>query len=332
MKILFEHNGILPVKKYGGTERILYWHMKELIRQGHEVYLIGNPKSQLAHTGIKLIPELHSRSGDFRSLIPKEIDVVHLFYTPSFALDHPLVVTIEGNGKVGEEFHHNTVFISKKHAENHAGKTFVYNGIDLSEYPFPKQLTLAYPDHPLYWQHFLFLAKAKWSVKNLEGASKACKENKKHLHIAGGRVFSFSSTMHSYGMVDQQKKLQLLQKVSALIFPVRWHEPFGIAIIEAMAMGVPVIGTPYGSLPELISSDSGVICKTYEELVTTLKEFPQRHFSPLKIRKYLEEKFSIAKMTSDYLALYKQVKSGEKIHQQKPHYTLQNSAEELLPF
>ena len=33
---------------------------------------------------------------------------------------------------------------------------------------------------------------------------------------------------------------------------MRWHEPFGIALIEALYFGCPVFGTPYGSLPEIV--------------------------------------------------------------------------------
>ncbi len=35
MKIVFHHEHVLPVIKYGGIERIIYWHMLELVKQGH---------------------------------------------------------------------------------------------------------------------------------------------------------------------------------------------------------------------------------------------------------------------------------------------------------
>ena len=56
MKIVFHHEHILPVIKYGGIERIIYWHMLELVKQGHEVVLIGNEKSDVERYGITLIP------------------------------------------------------------------------------------------------------------------------------------------------------------------------------------------------------------------------------------------------------------------------------------
>ncbi len=39
---------------------------------------------------------------------------------------------------------------------------------------------------------------------------------------------------------------------SCLLNPIRWEEPFGFIVVEALARGVPVIGTRHGALPELI--------------------------------------------------------------------------------
>lgn len=39
---------------------------------------------------------------------------------------------------------------------------------------------------------------------------------------------------------------------SCLLFPIRWEEPFGFTLVEAMARGVPVVGTRHGAVPELI--------------------------------------------------------------------------------
>jgi len=178
MNILFQHTGPLPVLKYGGTERIIFWLMKELVRQGHNVYLIGHPHSKVKEYGIQLI--VQKNSDDWREQIPSNIDVAHLFYTPAWPLPCHLLVTIEGNGQPGEVFHPNTVFVSAKHAELHGSQSFVYNGLDIHEYPFT-------PRAKSKWDNFLFLAKAQWKVKNLSDCVRACRQQKKHLAVAGGR-------------------------------------------------------------------------------------------------------------------------------------------------
>ncbi len=322
MHILFECGKSLPVKKYGGTERIIYWQMKALVQLGHQVSFIGPKESQVSQIGVQLIS--FDRNQDWRTLIPKQVDLIHLFATPNQELPKPFLVTIEGNGQLDESFHLNTTFISKKHAENHGSDVFVYNGIDLDEYPFD-------PSISLNWNHFLFLAKGAWKVKNLKDCIRACQKQKKFLDICGGRYFGWSSWIRSHGMVDQNQKISILQKSDALLFPVRWHEPFGIAITECLAMGRPVIGSSYGSLPELISEEVGVICKSYEDFETAIASKTKK-FKPIDIRHYVEKYFSSLVMAHSYLKLYTRILDGESLHQEKPKAQFQTSPEELLPF
>ena len=321
MKVLFYHSSPVPVKKYGGTERVLYWLMKELARRGNEVVLLGNAKSSVDEIGVKLMPIFQE---DWRSQIPSDVDIVHLFEPTSLDIKHPHVLTVHGNGQIDEKYPKNTIFVSRKHAENHGSDVFVYNGLDLSEYPYK-------PRRGLAWDNFIFLAKASWRVKNLSHCIEVCKSTKKDLYIAGGKAFSFSKYIHSLGMVDQNTKNELLKKMDALLFPVRWHEPFGLAVIEAMAMGVAVIGSSYGSLPELITKDTGIICKDYNEF----KEAVSRNYNVFitdKMRKYVEDKFSSSVMTDNYIAYYKRVINGETINKNNPQWKLKEPPESLLHF
>ncbi|MFZ8933667.1 MAG: glycosyltransferase [Bacteriovoracaceae bacterium] len=322
MRILFQTSAILPVVKYGGTERIIYWLMKELVKKGHDVYLIGHPQSEVDGIGVHLIPNGENLS-DWRSLIPSNIDIIHLFYTPSFKLDIPFVVTIEGNGQVGEVFHPNTVFISKKHMEIHGGESFVYNGLDLEEYPFVKR--------KMNWKHFMFLAKARWKVKNLKDCIKAVKKNKRYLDVAGGKGFSFNPRIKYYGMVDDIKKRELFLKNDALLWPVRWHEPFGIAMIEAMAMGLPVIGSTYGSLPEVISPSTGILCENYDDFEKALSR-QENLFNAEEIRQYVQTKFSSEVMASNYLKVYNKILNDGPLCTTAPRYLPEHSPELLQIF
>jgi len=58
------------------------------------------------------------------------------------------------------------------------------------------------------------------------------------------------------GLVDHAQKNELLRNAAALLFPVQWHEPFGLVMIEAMACGTPVIAHNLGSIAEVV--DNGV--------------------------------------------------------------------------
>lgn len=323
MKIVFEHSGVLPVKKYGGIERMIFWHMKELARVGHKPILIGHPDSDVEKYGIELIKKDRE---DWWTLIPKDADGIQLFYNFSPpGIDIPVINTIGGSGKIGEMFHKNTVFVSKKHAQLHGSECFVYNALDLDEYPFTDERITS-------WDNFLFLAKASWSVKNLKSASIACRTNKKHLHICGGKSWRPSRFLHNYGMVGGPEKLDIIKKCDAIIFPIRWHEPFGLAVIEAMALGIPAITSHYGSMNEIINKDVGIICRNQNELIEAIRKKPHQFNSKI-IRKYIEDNFSISQFTQSYLVLFEEIiKSGKFLNQQKPTWVHSEKPEHLLPF
>lgn len=321
MHILFHHNGILPVKKYGGIERILFWHMKELIKFGHQVTYIGPEGSDLNPWGIKTI--IQKNLDSWYEQVPDNVELIHLFYNFKPPLDIPFLLTMEGNGRPKEEFPYNTVFVSQKHAELHNSSHFVHNGLDLSEYPFE--------DKTRGFEKFLFLAKGSWKVKNLKGVIQACRKTGKHLNIVGGRSWIPYPKIHSFGMLGGQEKLDVIKKSDALLFPVRWHEPFGIAIIEAMAMGLPVIGSSYGSLPELLQPGVGVACSDFNELLETLRS-PADFKSPEEIREHIEKNFQIKHFTENHLGYYQRIICGEQLHEHFPSWKYENLATDLLDF
>ncbi len=324
MKIVFHSSAPLPVKTYGGIERIVFWHMRELARLGHKVVLIGHPDSEVAEYGIELIPYAKANL-DWEKLIPTDTDVAHLPYNHQVRSGLPTISTVHGNGQIGEVLNKNSVFVSKRHAEIHGGEVYIHNALDFSEYPFDDKKKLS-------WDRFVFLAKASWRVKNLKHCIKACRSGKKDLDIIGGKSLIPWPRIHSHGILGGEKKLEILKKADALLFPVRWEEPFGIAIIEAMSLGLPVIGSSYGSLKELISDEAGVTCKNYKEFASLISNGPTRDFDPFVIRTYAESQFSIADHTKKYLDLYERVIKAEDLHGSNLGFKGQVRAETLLPF
>src|SRR5207253_1983926 len=69
------------------------------------------------------------------------------------------------------------------------------------------------------------------------------------------------------GEVDDRQKGELLGQALALLFPVDWPEPFGLALVEAFACGTPVIARPRGSVPEIVRDGrTGFLCETEKQM------------------------------------------------------------------
>ena len=246
-----------PVDGYGGTERVCQWLAKAQAERGHEVTILCKG-GRLPFASVREIPD---QLLDLDPWIPAGTDIVQLYQTPGFQIRHPFLVNIGGNGQAGEKFHPNTVFVSKNHAERHHWTEYVHNGLDPSEYP----LSMARSPDPV------FLAKASWRVKNLKGAIKIAKAAGLTLDVAGGKAAFWHRGVRSHGTVGGERKLRLLQRAGALLFPIIWEEPFGLVSIEAMACGTPVVATPRGALPEIVTPGCGVLADSFSDLVDGLK-------------------------------------------------------------
>lgn len=60
------------------------------------------------------------------------------------------------------------------------------------------------------------------------------------------------------GHLDTAALRQAYGRASVALFTPQWEEPFGLAAVEAMAMGLPIAATPHGAVEEVLG-DAGVI-------------------------------------------------------------------------
>jgi glycosyltransferase involved in cell wall biosynthesis len=105
------------------------------------------------------------------------------------------------------------------------------------------------------------------------------------------------------GEIGDSEKGAFLGDAAALLFPIDWPEPFGLALIEAMANGTPVIAFGRGSVPEIVEhSVTGLIVDSVDEAVAAVPL--ARTLDRVAIRRRFEERFSVGRMARDYLALY----------------------------
>jgi glycosyltransferase involved in cell wall biosynthesis len=105
------------------------------------------------------------------------------------------------------------------------------------------------------------------------------------------------------GEIDDRRKNTFLGEARALLFPIDWPEPFGLAMIEAMACGTPVLAFSKGAVAEVI--DEGVTGHVVDSM-------DQAHamlgavlaLDRRRVRQRFEERFTAARMVRDYVKIY----------------------------
>jgi glycosyltransferase involved in cell wall biosynthesis len=108
------------------------------------------------------------------------------------------------------------------------------------------------------------------------------------------------------GVVAGNDKVELFGRAAALVNPIRWDEPFGLCMIEAMACGTPVLVTPRGSAPEIVEDGvTGFVRGDVDGLVKAVA-----HIGSLDrraCRATVETRFSARRMVADHVTFYEHV-------------------------
>lgn len=313
MHILLVGNYIIPAVKYGGVERILWWLGKQFVSKGHKVTYLVKDGSYCPFAEIIIYDEKQT----INEQIPDSVDVVQFNGLFSEDISKPFIINFQENiNDTNIKFNRNTVFISKNQANRYNSNVYIHNCIDFNDYGIP--------NFNVKRNYVHFLADAAWKVKNVKGAIRIAKQAHEQLAVLGGVRFNFNmgiritldTHVKFYGKVGGTQKNNLINASKALLFPVLWHEPFGIAIIESLYFGCPVLATPYGSLPELVNSEVGFLSNSYTELSDALKNIQQ--FNNKGCHDYVVENFSAKKMADEYLAMYEKVLNGEQLNSKPP--------------
>ncbi|HET9442835.1 MAG TPA: glycosyltransferase family 4 protein [Acidimicrobiales bacterium] len=111
------------------------------------------------------------------------------------------------------------------------------------------------------------------------------------------------------GEVDEVTKTKLLGQAVALVNPIRWPEPFGLVMIEALARGTPVVSFAEGAATEIVEDGvTGFLCHDDDEMVDRLRRVGDLDRDAC--RRAAEARFTTERMVAAHVDLYESVAAG----------------------
>lgn len=250
-----------------------------------------------------------------------EFDLIHNGYdfmplTYSRLVQTPVVTTIHGFSSskilpVYRKYDRSTYYVSISNSNREKSLHYirtVYHGIRLCDYEFQKKK-----------QDYLLFFGRIHPDKGTRDAIAVAKKLKKRLIIAGivqDRAYfeecvrpCLSDQIQYIGPVGPEGKSRLLGNAEALLHLIRFDEPFGYSVVEALACGTPVIAVGRGSMPEILTDgETGYLVRSAEEACERVRDLKQ--IDPLRCRREAEQRFSDRRMIRDYLEVYREILGG----------------------
>jgi glycosyltransferase involved in cell wall biosynthesis len=323
----------VPPQLYGGTERVVSHLTEALIRQGHEVTLFAAGDSRTEADLVSVVPRslrLDPSCTDplaphllmLEQVIAREhqFDVVHfhvdyLGFPFSRRLLCPSVTTLHGRldqphlVPIMEEYA-DMPLVSISNAQRRplpgaSWRSTVYHGL-------PAELC-----QPRYepGEYFAFIGRIS-PEKRVDRAIEVAKQLGVPLKIAA-KVDAADKRYYEaeikplldhplveyIGEIGDAQKSEFLNKARALLFLIDWPEPFGLAMIEAMACGTPVVAFNGGSVPEVV--DPGITGYIVNDMAEACRAASLVHtLDRGRVRAQFERRFSAERMAREYTDLY----------------------------
>ena len=209
----------------------------------------------------------------------------------------------------------------------------VYNGIALDGYPLSRKL----PEVPVLG-YFARMCRDKGLQTLVEAFIELKKRDRVkdlRLKVAGAMTLSdqpfvdslrqelASADLSAFATfspnLTRSEKIAFFQGLSVLSVPAHYGEAFGLYVIEAMAVGVPVVQPNHAAFPELIEATEGGILYDHtrpEGLVNALETLlldPERiHHLGEKGRNAVNRHFTMDRMAQDVVQVLSHVMDGRK--------------------
>lgn len=324
----------VPPPTYGGTELIVAELLRGLEAAGHHVTLFATGDSRARSLRFLFDravwppdPEVERRHNlaAARMIGQGRFDVVHAhmaaMLSTGIELGAPLVYTVHHDHvpRLTELYRRRAdvhyVAISHRQAELEPLLTcdVVHHGLDPSRFP----LGTGEGDHAVFLGRFspckgpdlaIAAARAAGVPIHLAGELHSSEDAGPTWSAEVARSLSLPGVVH-VGKVGGVRKTRLLGGGRALLMPLRWEEPFGLVMIEAMLCGTPVIAFRRGAAPEIVEEGlTGFLVDDVDEMASVLANL--RGFDRVSSRRRAQERFSAARMATEYQRIYERAAAG----------------------
>jgi glycosyltransferase involved in cell wall biosynthesis len=342
----------VPPAGYGGTEAVIDELVRGFERAGHDVMLwtTGDSTCQVPRghiiaeaqgkrMGVAAVELDHVIAG-YEALTAWGADIVH-DHTLTGPLcaerSHPPVVTTNHGPFEGElaalyrRVAQRVPIIAISHDQARRARAtplaaVIHHGLDTKAYPAGDGG--GDDDGP----YFLFLGRII-PDKGADHAARAVRQMGGRLLIAGKmqedhehRYFAeqleplLGDDVVYVGEVALEEKLRLLAGATALVNPLRWPEPFGMVMIEALACGTPVVGYRYATAPEIIDDGvTGYLSEDIDDLATKLTQ--ARRLDRTACRAAVTDRFSTERMVAEHIAVFERVLCSRRVSAAAVHAT-----------
>lgn len=324
----------VPPEKYGGTERVVFHLVEELVRLGHDVTLFASGDSA---TSAKLVPMCEralthtlfiNRDAIMTQMLEQVWNLSHQFDIIHSHLDFvgfplarrseiPVITTVHGHlgapelAKVYREFWEIPV-VSVSYAQrapfrSNNWKANVYHGMPVDLYQF----------HSKPQGYFAFMGRmspekspdvairiAQQLGMPLRMAAKVDPIDRGYFETEIAPLLA-DPLIQFIGEISDREKGAFLGNAYAMLCPHR-PESFGLVLIEALACGTPVVTYRHGSYPELIDHEAtGFLCRDEQEMVQAARRIDE--IDRRRCRKTFEERFTAERMAKEYVQLYERM-------------------------
>jgi glycosyltransferase involved in cell wall biosynthesis len=325
----------IPPNLYGGIEAVLDRLCVGLQRNGHEVMLFTTAEStcpvprqhileraegsQIGAT----VPELSHVIAGYEAARGFDIIHDHTNLGPFYAERQPRSVvasTIHGPldatfGPIYARMADRVSLIAISHAQRHSAPEIpvaavIHHGIDADQFPvgdgsggYAVFLGRMSPDKGAHRA----VAAAKKAGVPLRMAAKMRSADEVS-YFENVIEPALTPDTEYLGEVSHEDKLALLAGARALLFPIRWNEPFGMVMIEALACGTPVLAFPEGSAPEVVHHNrTGFLCEDEAGMADALQRVDT--IDRRDCRAAVEGHFSTDRMVAEHLQLFEDLLS-----------------------